>query len=110
MAEKAFTWRDYSETGFEELAALLGPEFRVVDGKTPCSVEIWRGDEQFGELFALDPTEIMDCLGPCESSHIDPETYDESCLSLSLVGELFPVDATPRNLEVVADALRRRVT
>jgi hypothetical protein len=105
-----FTWRDYSASGFTGLDELLGPEFRLVPGATPHTVEIWHGERRLGDLLAIDPAEILDCLGPSECSHIDPDTYDESCLSLSLAAELFPNDSAPQNLAAAASAILRCVS
>jgi len=105
-----FTWRDYREGGFAGLVALLGPEFRLVPTTSAHTVEIWHGERRLGDLLAVDPAEILDCLGPAECSHIDPDTYDESCLSLSFAGELFPEASAPSNLEAVAAAIRRCVS
>ncbi len=106
-AQRRFTWQDYRDQGFTALSDHLGESFQVKPGPAANTVEIWHGEQRIGNLLAVDPEEILLCLGPSECTHIDPDTYDGSCLSLSLDAELFPDESNPTDLGEAAEVLRR---
>ena len=108
QAATVFTWRAFASHGFDELLVHLGDGWSCRPSADGDAIEVFHVARRIGCLLAVDPDEIVACLGPGESCHFDSDTFDGSCLSLMLEDELFPEDYNPANLAIAADVFRRR--
>ena len=106
---RLFTWNEFEQGGFGGLLELLGDGWSTTTAEEPSSIDIWYDGKRIGNLTAFDPADIEMYLGPTECTHVGPEMYEQSCLSVSFEDEPLPEDANAVNLQEAAGLFCARV-